>query len=710
MSNFLELEHHAERTRHYLTIASTPELRLLCLLDFCGKFSGAPSIALEPYLREFIEPCIHAAADCSVTEFLPEDADSIATLLARLKIEFGHIVSREQIDILDNLRTAIRQRQFALPELAGLSGRSQREVACAVACLFVEDYPELGLPSRGRLLTLYAKAERRPTSETEDQIVLTNPGHAADEQFIQQAARSLAVARTLFKNKYGLPNKYRYRLDVTINHRGARFTGDSLGAAIGAVAFAAIVHCEVLRQRLRLSASVALTGALGEDGSLKAVDTPALLSKIRRAFYSTIRYVVIPREHLVAAWEYLKSLEREFPNRLSGSLELVGVDHLNGVVEDPRIATNETLSFPTFLGHKVRQKARSPVVEIPILMVLLAIAWFLFGYAFWRDHNPTFAKVEGKVISVLSADSLHLYDISLARPFPKIKEDSANYRFRDLNGDGKNEFIFIPPFAQPGPGADTLLVYAHDGTLLFSRDCRIPGGYFGDSVDAFYESPAVWTTAVSGKPMIITEVFQHIPARQHQKFWDASGNELGWYVNAGGAKFQMARDIDGDTIEELIFCAFNNRMGCSAVYAIKPYGSVGVSPPYVDPQCDLSQVTHGNQVRYLILPTTDLGMVVLPNPYNSFQKLEYLGSGEYRTRTLEGFNEQIFYYLDSSFRVTRCTANDQFVQTHFKLFEAPNAVRARHSLDGCLANIVNSVSYWIDGRWVTEGELRARAR
>jgi len=84
--------------------------------------------------------------------------------------------------------------------------------------------------------------------------------------------------------------------------------------------------------------------------------------------------------------------------------------------------------------------------------------------------------------------------------------------------------------------------------------------------------------------------------------WSPRGDAVGWYINAGYAGWMIP-----DTARDVLHCAgVNNRLHASCLFTISLDSSYGVSPPYTDPEYDLSSVKRGNQLRYIVFPKTDL--------------------------------------------------------------------------------------------------------
>jgi hypothetical protein len=286
-------------------------------------------------------------------------------------------------------------------------------------------------------------------------------------------------------------------------------------------------------------------------------------------------------------------------------------------------------------------------------------------------------------------------------------------RVHDLNGDGMNEVLFMPFTTEASPQRDWLYCFTSDKRLLFKRYCAIRGEYPGDTTKVFYDPEWVNIANVGGKPVIITEVATSSPARSHIRLWDARGDSLGWYINAGGSMFVRAKDLNADGREELLFLNYNNRMGCTALLVLDLDSTIaGVSPPYEDSVWDLSRVKQGNQAGYVLFPVTDLGREDLPNAYNEpgvelIREDTWGPINVYVSESFHSVSIRAIYSLDRTLRVVGVNFTDQFrkrrddLVREGKLPSVDWGQYADHARD--------SVLRWRFGSWAAEWQLRAQS-
>lgn len=705
MHSILEIEREATRLRRCIRIAERPDLKVLCALRFFRLFTEGSAAGLESYLREFLPVVAEACRKTTARDFLPEEIESLLEFVELVTENQSGSVSSEDMRAVTEL--AVSQKKGAAPAATGSAGKVQ------VNSLFVEYYPDLDLPPRGRLLKLSVTASSISTKVENDEIVVRNPVSEPDDRFLKQARDSVAGARRILATKFGLSEKKRYRFDFEVGSDGARLTGDSLGLAFAVGAIAAVDKTEVFRHRPTISSKAAFSGALTSTGQVLPVDEEALKLKINRAFNSEIELLAIPREHITTAWSHLQSLEKK---SLSKKLELVGAGRLEDIVADPRLMPTTRSSAMGFAAQRVWKARRTAAVQIPVLVILLAILAYLVlpeRHMPWFDGNPLYADVgpDMRSLEARNKDGKLIW----IRHFQYSVVDTHAALVYDLDGDSLNEVLFAPKFESECPQRGWFYCYDSDGSTLFSRYCAIPGEYPNDTVGVIYDPGRPQIAIIQGKPIIVSCVQDNHPARTHLKFWDADGDSLGWYINSGGCTLALATDLDGDSTEELIFTGFNNRASprSAAMFVLDMDSLFGVSPPYVCNYPELLGAKQGKQLGYILFPPSDLSQVSgeQKQGYNSPAdvpvEIKNKGLIDFNTCESSSLREaSVLYQIDFDLHVVSAKPND-FFWTHREELVAAG------DLDSLTWNeyknkLVSSIRHWDGSDFASESVSSAR--
>jgi hypothetical protein len=699
-----ELERAAARLRRDLQAAALPEIKLLCALRFAESLRAAPGTAREPYVREFISELARAAEKCNPREFLPDETEALERLVALLREEEAWQHNSE----LAALSTLAVKAAGGMPALEP----SADAHSVYVNALFVEHYPDLDLPPRGRLLTLRVTATPLPGRVREDDVVVRNPVSEPDDRFLVQARDSVAAARAHLVKRFGWRSKRHYRFDFAVESTGARFTGDSLGVAFAAGAVAALAKIEAFRERITVHPQVAFCGALSADGTLASVDMDALKRKIYRGFHSHLKVVVVPRGQITAAWHYLKTLETTSPGR---RIELMGADDLMDVAGDPRLLPARRLSIAPYMARRAWNQKRLRWAEVPLLIVLAyAATCAVFPKArWWFDWDPTKVRTTAHGLEVLNSEQQVLWAIEYDS---ELDPSDKACTLGDLDGDGHPEVAFMPYGTQEKlEGRNSVFVYSQRGSwvftrpvLLFSRLCTLPGR--SPDNDSLRFQPQVQIIDTGGGSVLVTRCYCNEPARSHIRMWSAVGDSIGWYFHSGAVSYNFTTDQDGDGRLELVWTGVNNRADPpgAVLFVLRPAGTHGVSPPHSAGRiCSLSSVERGNEVLYMQFPPTDITRIF--GPYNSTGPLQKEGDSLWRLdiyETSECKQGRIQYYLGPNLKLVRASADDQFKA----LRGSVDPTRGLRPVPDWLAydeSCVEAVRYWSDSGWVTEGQLRA---
>ena len=583
-------------------------------------------------------------------------------------------------------------------------------------CLFVDTNGPGGVP-RGRLRKLKGLVETVPSTDDEtkknDTVTFDNQVKSPDDPLIGVVYDSLKAVRVLlFRSGFSKRLTKPYRSFYSIEDRQFTFTGDSIGLASSLIAYTQLLSGEVLREKKQISAAVGFSGGIDENGKLIPVNKDTVAYKLERAFCSHLKQIVLPEDCIPETVVYLEKLSARYPRR---RLRIMGFKWLSEVVDSRDVLTLFRLGLGEFFVKKAYKRTRTAKVQIPLLAVLIYLLVCFFYPKVWIgfDRNPARINPTHTGFYVTNANGQFLWDKENICPAFDSIEGRVEWLMGDLDGDSKNEVLVLPP------GSSTefckldahLIVFDHDGTLLFERNGRIQGEYPGDDSDTLhYYAANLQILNISGKKVIMTTVTADYPARSFHKFWSTDGELLGWYVQAGYGGAIPDRSLALDTQSRLLVLHVNNRLRGVGFYALYPESAYGVSPPYTDPDWDLSRVRKGNQVCYISFPKSDLS-IALGSLYDYSSQLRLQADGV-RADVVPGDGHRsqgaLTYFIDNSFRVRKVSASDRFIEVWDSLSKA-NAL-PNPNLDRHLEDLLKLVAYWSDSGWVTEGQLRAAGK
>ncbi len=575
-------------------------------------------------------------------------------------------------------------------------------------CLFVEldSGSELSL---GRLLKLYGSIKIRKENIKNDEVTFENQLVSFDDPFTGTIYNSLKAVRAVTdKSSPGNSGKSfyegRYRVK---NCYKELFAGDSIGLASGLIGYTQLLEPLLLRYERFITAEAAFTGGLDENGRLLPVNEKTLPQKIERAFFSHIKYLVMPETNLQTARECLAGLQRKYPRR---KIHLIGAESLSDTIENHNVIRPEKVCLGQFVARRVYKYSRATKVQVPLLVLLLYLLVSLIFPRAWIgfDWNPEYVRITEKGFEALNADSLFLWSVEF--DCESIEPTSA-WKIGDLDGDGKNEVAFSPTtsYAEPCSEIGIMSVYDNDGEHIFSRDCWIPNQYPGDFTDLQDRNVGhIAFVNYHDTTSILTTLNLCNPSRTHIRLWSSRGDTMGWYINAGATRAEQGIFTNAFDIG-LIFLGINNRMGAATLFVLPRDSFYGVSPPYTETHYNLENVIPGNQIYYIIFPPSDVCLAT-GRSYNGAGLIHVISDGILRldiTEATEGnVLQSLIYHLNAKdFRVDNVSEEDGFVRLRTNLIKR-GELSLKSDLRTYSSKMRDNVAYWIDSGWVTEGQLR----
>ncbi|MDD3731823.1 MAG: hypothetical protein PHU88_05545 [candidate division Zixibacteria bacterium] len=579
-----------------------------------------------------------------------------------------------------------------------------------VFCLFVEK-DDLGMQCRGRMKQLTGRVELNSNQDSIDEVTFHNQIKTPDDPFIGVAYDALKAVRQLFLNLHQVDKTiHGYHSHFSITDSQQTFTGDSIGLAFALVAYTQLIKPDITRFDKFISSEVTLTGSIDAEGKLAPVNNDTLFHKIERAFFSPIKYLILPEINLTRAKLHLEKLNRQYPHR---HLYLIGHNNLREVIEDHNIIRDEKVCTGTLIIRKITRINRMTIIQIPLLFLL---TYFLTCLIFpktwlWFDWNPQYVQLTEKGFRALNVDSTFLWDKEFEC---ELIPELTSWKIGDFDKDKKNEIAFSPTslkniFCEDN---NNLFIYDNNDKILCNKEIVICNEYINDdTVRNAYTRVYInfFQMERFDTDIIVTSTSASYPSRTQIRFWKIDGTPLGWYINAGATHCNSTHFLYSPKIGAVFGCV-NRRMSCAGLLIVKPDSSFGVSPPYQDSLYDLSWVKRGNQLCYIMFPPTEM-IAFCETSYNHPHLVRIDSDSTLCIEIREDFIYNIkvdlllFYYLNiNTLRIYDVKLSDNYI-TYYNKLVSENKLKPVN-WDSFKQKLLDTVTYWIDSTWVTEGQLR----
>lgn len=224
------------------------------------------------------------------------------------------------------------------------------------------------------------------------EITVENALDDSAADLLQQLAVAQHVAIGFIRNRLGADLQPVHSFRVV---HAATIGGKSLAlsSAVGMVCLNSQEYNG--RVQWRIPPDVLCIGSLSADGSVAPSPDDILLRKIRLAFFSPVRRVVIHTQQSLRALEEYRRLLAAYPLR---HLEIVGVTCLEEIFEREGIV-EQRVRTPL---ERVRRYARThagPLVASAMLLLAAITAWSIWNA--WYDH-PNLERVHGITVGTSS--------------------------------------------------------------------------------------------------------------------------------------------------------------------------------------------------------------------------------------------------------------------------------------------------------------------
>ncbi len=181
------------------------------------------------------------------------------------------------------------------------------------------------------------------------------------------------------------------------NVRGI-YKGSSLGVGSTIIASCNYFNYINSKRRYKISNAAAFTGVVNKDGKVLKVSGESIKDKVEAAFFSWVKYCVVPKENYNDAVSTSEELKKIYPTK---ELEVIGIETVEEVFNHPEIVQIETLgSFEYTRSVIERNKFKSTAALIVMLVLLTLILSIKF---LPKDRKPL-PKTDSEMYLIYAPD------------------------------------------------------------------------------------------------------------------------------------------------------------------------------------------------------------------------------------------------------------------------------------------------------------------
>lgn len=518
----------------------------------------------------------------------------------------------------------------------------------SVYCSLVERKGPLQTPEKARLMLLEAHCRRSTTSDGPNLFRFYNTSPFQKDEILNCAADALEAADYLIKKvfKLTLPPCI---LSFSFAEKKFLYSGESIGLPLALLALAQKFSSSETRLNLSFSREAAYIGKIDLNGQVLRIDPEALELKIKAAFYSGLRYLIIPAANLKEARTFLYKLLSSHPWR---KLELIGIQRLEEVLQESRVCFKSKTPLILWLKRRNKLTWRRLVIGFSIVALVSALLILINrnpAFHFWKVRYPILIELQEDNVIALNRERQFLWSYKLPRP---LDPQSLVQKNADLNGDKRAEILVAGHYKSDEKPASEVFCFSQSGKLLWQYR---PGKRIKTLADEFSNNFVITTLEVAQLQKNSPEKF--VLVISHHSTWyptqisllNSRGELIGEYWNAGhlSPEALIIEDVDEDGWKELILGGTNNDFQSACLIVLDPRRIAGCSPASGAPEFQFKDFSAGTQEFYLLFPRTTLNKTF--GLRNYVKKIEITREDKIFEVTTTEYSNEIDYEMKYNF-------------------------------------------------------------
>ncbi len=652
--NIEELEEKRGNLAALLSGSFSPRFKLFLLTEYIGELdSYGNKNLIEGYLAEFIDEYLALLKIYEPTGLEPYKTELIITTLHRIN---GYNIFGEQ----KNEMTRIEQSLNRVLESLKNAILQNKPDASGQLYFPVLEYSKQTKDKSGFLEFLDIKI-LKSGNQKKDIFYIIPSGEKIEKRLKEQINNSWKVAVKFVGANYIKIGKY-HEIFINFDKKYGEYIGNSLGLVLTLGFIQELMKIYQTRTRISISPGIAVTGGLDEAGSVIPVREEIISAKVAVAFFSTMYYLVVPKEDEEIALKNLKRLNQNYPER---KLKITGVDSLEDLLNRRNIIVITKTSIPVFAAKKAYKHKYS--------LVLFLMLFFVSGYFLAKnyDDNPYSLDISDHILSIKNKYGNVLWQAGVNYPdnYPLTQfRINSIARLFDVNKDGKNDVIITNEHL--GKKRD---VSKFGRVACFDHRQKLLWQYvFRDSIATRVEK---FTPYYS---LSILDIKKDMPdpeillVGQHENYYPSpliklrlrDGKRMGHiFWHPGGGSRGFIGDFNEDGKDELIATSISNGLERCVLYSIDYDKLKGTAPTTINYRFLNQHIADFNQ--YIILPKSDVNNyfkerynVNITPPFITYNNLLFFNLAE--EHLPDGSDISINYEFDRKFELKDIIIGDKF--------------------------------------------------
>ncbi|MBI4481614.1 MAG: hypothetical protein HY652_01865 [Acidobacteria bacterium] len=461
-----------------------------------------------------------------------------------------------------------------------------------VKCLLVDRslFPEVIVRAYSYELTVVASTALR--GDGLDTVKFHNTSRTLRNEIEHYAEDAVSAARSLYIKKLGQPRGGQRGINFIFSfpEKSASYSGYSFGLAAGLLAYNQILKLRQHRGHYLFPLVTGITGGVGPSGEVLPVDDYSLREKIEAAFFSPLKYLVLPYANRQAALSHLYLMQSRYPNR---KIEPFFLRHLEEAVGQPRIA----------LEHREPSRPLSGQHRWALVgaLVVVIVAALLGGVLHWRDPAPATFRIQGASLETLNSRGSVLWSFQFPSELALPGNEQVRPQF--VNHQGSSALVFPSMSRNALKPSSEIYTFDSRGRVSWrykmGRSLKTPIETYPDHyvfsfvqlLDLFRDGNFQILAGAANGPW---PPFQAV-------LLDLNGSLLGEYWHPGHLGAPAVADLDRDGRREILMGGRNEHQGRPCMVVLDPL-IVGGGFAAEDPSDRWEGIQRGTEKFYVLFP------------------------------------------------------------------------------------------------------------
>jgi len=343
-------------------------IQLLKLYFYLGEYEEGLII-----LKDIIETGKKSVSEQEYNIVKQRDKDKRAKKeIARNKsiVTYDTFKKSRAFEILDEIRY----------ELDRLNSFSYSEIN---AVLVEDDYTD-SMPGTGIIEPLFCEITGLKKSTYGDNNVrFENITDLSDNELQDNLTNLKRAIQLLLNSNHTFTTLDKLSFAFSFPNHANIYRGSSFMLPAGILAFCGYYNFFNSRSRYLINSTAAFSASLDRDGNLIKLPSEVLRTKINAAFYSWIKYLVIPKDNFEEAVEITTKLNKKHPKK---NFNTIAISNIAEILDNQDIMRKET---DTIINHTKNKIIRHPIISSIIFSFFALLLGLLAAFKLLpKDIKP----------------------------------------------------------------------------------------------------------------------------------------------------------------------------------------------------------------------------------------------------------------------------------------------------------------------------------